>query len=187
MTAMLVSAAFGERLRDRIRAGAVAYTPESRLAFSNQLSAAAHVENVMTVSGDVAEISISGVLVNSPDILLWMLGYDMTSYPDIQAALAAAEVNPAVKRLVLAIDSPGGEVAGLFETIQALNAFSNPRTDFALWLTQRMGGPMPGEDDLDFANRIAPLMATCREMRARGAPLAEYEAPCRGRSRGSRA
>lgn len=80
----------------------------------------------LKIAGDVAEISISGVLTKKPDFFLWFFGVSQTSYESIQSALAMAEADPAVKRVVLNVDSPGGNVDGLFDTLAALDAFTKP-------------------------------------------------------------
>lgn len=49
-------------------------------------------------------------------------GYWGTSYVDIQNALAQATADPNVARIVLLIDSPGGEVEGIYETAEAIRA-----------------------------------------------------------------
>lgn len=82
----------------------------------------------LRVAGDVAEISIKGVLTEKVDFILWLFGIDNTSYEQINAALAVAASDPTVKRVVLNVDSPGGQVKGLFETFAALDAFQKPKS-----------------------------------------------------------
>lgn len=67
-------------------------------------------DGIMSVDGDVATISIKGVLRSSAPILSWS---SWTIYSDILAALHVAEATPSVRKIILAIDSPGGDVAGL--------------------------------------------------------------------------
>lgn len=82
----------------------------------------------LRVAGDTAEIDVLGVLTEQEDFWLWLLGYENTAYADIRDALMRAQQNPAVKRAVLRINSPGGNVDGLFETVDALRAFTKPLT-----------------------------------------------------------
>lgn len=82
----------------------------------------------LKVAGDVAEISVKGVLTKSMDFWLWLFGYEQTTYDQINAGLATAAADPSVKRIVLYIDSPGGQVDGLFETFAALDAFPKPKS-----------------------------------------------------------
>lgn len=72
------------------------------------------------IAGDVAEISIAGVLTQKPDFMLWLFGIANTTYADIQAAIAIAKNDPNVTRIHFNIDSPGGSVDGFFETLAAI-------------------------------------------------------------------
>ena len=77
-------------------------------------------EAKMSIIGDTAIIKISGILLkNIPSLYRW-LGIEMTSYLDIQDQLTEAVGNPAVKKILLDIDSPGGVVAGVMEAGQAI-------------------------------------------------------------------
>jgi ClpP class serine protease len=80
----------------------------------------------MTVAGDVAEIRVEGVLTEKPDFWAWLLFGSNTSYEDIRASLALAAADPAIKRVELAVASPGGSVTGLFDTLAAIEAFQKP-------------------------------------------------------------
>jgi len=82
----------------------------------------------LRVSGETAEISVQGSLTRSPDLFAMLFGGGNTSYSAIRAALAKADADPGVREIVLKIDSPGGEVAGLFETVDAIRAVSKPVT-----------------------------------------------------------
>lgn len=66
------------------------------------------------------------MLTKKPDFLAFLFGGGNTTYQDIQQQLAAAASDPAVKRVQLDIDSPGGNVDGLFETIGSIEAFTKP-------------------------------------------------------------
>jgi ClpP class serine protease len=77
----------------------------------------------LLVAGSTAEIRVEGVLSKRPDIFALFFGGGNTTYQDIRAALAVAETNPAVRDVVLHIDSPGGSVDGLFDTLDAIAAF----------------------------------------------------------------
>ena len=68
------------------------------------------------VRESIAVVSISGVLVN--DAQWW----DETEYGDIQQEVAMATVDPEVRGILLAINSPGGETLNAFETADALIA-----------------------------------------------------------------
>jgi ClpP class serine protease len=126
MTMMLLKADVAAEYRHAHRSGTVAYSRDRAQAFRVEAAARSGAERVMTVSGDVAQISVTGLLVKQPDLIAEMLGYEQTSYSDVQDALALADSSPNVKRIVLSIDSPGGYVSGLFELLQALVAVNKP-------------------------------------------------------------
>lgn len=80
----------------------------------------------MTVAGNVAQISVEGLLTEKPDFWAWLLGMGNTTYASIVTALAAADADPNIKEIVLQVNSPGGSVAGLFETLAAISATKKP-------------------------------------------------------------
>jgi ClpP class serine protease len=77
----------------------------------------------MSVSGNVAQINIEGVLTTKPDLFSILFGGGNTTYESIQSGLAMAAADPAVKSLVLNVNSPGGQVNGLFDTLAAIEEF----------------------------------------------------------------
>lgn len=81
---------------------------------------------VLTVAGDVAEISVAGVITKSPSLLAMLFGGGNVTYPEIVSAFATADKDPEVKRIELLIDSPGGHLDGLFEAIAAMQSTSKP-------------------------------------------------------------
>lgn len=92
------------------------------------LSAAADGSRISTIAGTTAEIAVSGVLTKSPDFFARIFEGGNTTYAEIIAALATAQADPNIKNVVLNVDSPGGTVDGLFDTLAALQAFSKPMT-----------------------------------------------------------
>jgi len=83
---------------------------------------------IYAVAGDTAQIDVVGVLSPRPSFLLWLLGYAQTTYAEIQQSLATAANDTKVQRVVMVVDSPGGHVDGLFDTLAAIEAFSKPIT-----------------------------------------------------------
>lgn len=76
---------------------------------------------IMSISGDVATITVEGVLSKAgPDFIDLLFGLGGTSYGDIEKALDDAAGNPAVKSIRLMIDSPGGSVYGVDEARSAV-------------------------------------------------------------------
>jgi len=81
---------------------------------------------IMSVAGDTARIEVAGVLTPKPDLWALLFGGANTSYAEINAALATAEADPDVARIELAIDSPGGMIPGLFDTLGRLQEAKKP-------------------------------------------------------------
>jgi len=106
-----------------------------------------------TAADGTAEIRISGVLLPGASHFALYRG-GSTRYGDIRDALAKADQDPAVKRIVLNINSPGGAVDGLFETVNAVRAVRKPisvRASAALSaayaLAAATGGPIVAESE----------------------------------------
>lgn len=104
-------------------------TAEQEMAFQARFfdeDGGSETPRLLTIAGETAEIAINGVLTNRPSFMSSFFGGGNSTYPDIIAALAIAEQDPNVKEIILAIDSPGGEFAGTFETIGAIEAVTKP-------------------------------------------------------------
>jgi ClpP class serine protease len=83
-------------------------------------------DDVLSVTKGVAKIEIEGVLTKKPSFLARWFGGGNTTYASILSALAQAEQDEDVKQISFAINSPGGEVNGLFEVMDAIKATSKP-------------------------------------------------------------
>jgi ClpP class serine protease len=103
-------------------------TAEQRTAFraETQVEPTARESRNMKVAGSVAEIGVRGVLVKQPSFLMWLMGIEQTAYSDIATALASASADASIKSVVMRVDSPGGQVDGLFECLAAVQAFDKP-------------------------------------------------------------
>jgi signal peptide peptidase SppA len=75
-------------------------------------------------TGGVAVLPVHGTLVQRGDSLDAMSG--LTGYNVISRRLQAALADPKVKGIVLEFDSPGGEVAGVFELAGQIQAATKP-------------------------------------------------------------
>ncbi len=75
---------------------------------------------ILSIAGNNAVIAIDGVLTKIPDFFAEFFGGGNTTFGEIIAALAQAEADPVVDNITLAIDSPGGFIDGLFDTIKAI-------------------------------------------------------------------
>ncbi len=84
------------------------------------------LSEILTIAGDTAEITVQGVLTSKPDIIAFLFGGGNTVYSDINAALRVAEQDPKVKTIEMVVNSPGGSVDGLFDTIAAMQGVSKP-------------------------------------------------------------
>jgi len=93
----------------------------------------------------IAVVPIHGPLLTRGDWLSAFLG--ATSYDEVSATVAAALANPGVRAVLLELDSPGGEVGGLFDLVDEIVAI---RTDAGkpLWA-------VAGESALSAAYAIA--------------------------------
>jgi ClpP class serine protease len=76
----------------------------------------------LTIAGSTAEVRVEGVLTKRPDFFAMFMGGGNTTYTSVRQALAVAATDPNVKSIVFAVDSPGGEIDGLFETLDAIAA-----------------------------------------------------------------
>jgi ClpP class serine protease len=77
---------------------------------------------LLRVESGVASIPIVGVLTKRPDFFASFFGGGNTTYASIRRALATAAGDPAVKSIVLDVDSPGGSVDGLFEALDFIDS-----------------------------------------------------------------
>jgi signal peptide peptidase SppA len=68
----------------------------------------------------IAVVSVTGTLVSRSGYLDAASG--LLSYGDIGEAIAAAMADPSVRGVVLDVDSPGGEVGGLFDLVEQIRA-----------------------------------------------------------------
>lgn len=95
-------------------------------AMSTEAPEAAASRITRKAGGQTAEMFIDGPLTERPSFLAMLLGLGGTSYRAIRGALAQADSDPDVSDIVMNINSPGGHVEGLFETIAAIQAFKKP-------------------------------------------------------------
>ena len=85
--------------------------------------------DVMSIAGTTAQVNIEGVLTDRPSFMAMFFGGGNTTYNSIRAAIAAADTNPAITDITLAIDSPGGQAgAEWFATMDAIAEANKPVT-----------------------------------------------------------
>lgn len=97
-----------------------AMTPQSNLK-TNYISQ-------ISSGSDTAVIPIRGVLMKSVPSWLSAFGIVATDYYSIQKKAKAASDNPSIKKIVLDIESPGGETSGCAETADVIYAASKKKT-----------------------------------------------------------
>lgn len=78
------------------------------------------------LTNGLATIAVAGVLMKSVSPILRYFGINATGYAEISAALDAAAADPAVDRVMLEIDSPGGAVSGVQALADKIRAFNKP-------------------------------------------------------------
>lgn len=74
-------------------------------------------------AGGIAVVPVLGPLVARGDWLTQLLG--ASDYTSIAAAAEAAFAEPSARAVLLELDSPGGEVGGLFDLVERLSALRN--------------------------------------------------------------
>lgn len=74
-------------------------------------------------AGGIAVVPVLGPLVARGDWLTQLLG--ASDYTSIAAAAEAAFAEPSTRAVLLELDSPGGEVGGLFDLVERLSALRN--------------------------------------------------------------
>ncbi len=78
----------------------------------------------------IAVIPIEGTLVHKSYGLDALSG--MRSYADIQGEIEDAATDPAIRGILLEIDSPGGEVAGVFDLVDTIAAARSTKPIYAV-------------------------------------------------------
>jgi len=86
--------------------------------FAAELPEKSTEKDLYSLYGDTAVITIAGPLMKRESLALWFFGG--TSYAYIQAAVKAALADDEVAALALRVDSPGGVVNGLEETVDLI-------------------------------------------------------------------
>ncbi|MBX3516030.1 MAG: S49 family peptidase [Rhodospirillales bacterium] len=81
---------------------------------------AARPRDYAVSEGGIAVVPVLGPLVSRGDWLTTLLG--ASEYGAVADALAAAADDPAVRGIVLEVDSPGGEVGGLFDLVETIGS-----------------------------------------------------------------
>ena len=108
--------------RANISADTIAAVNDFNAAYS------ANGSDIMQVAGGNAHIKIEGVLTEKPDFFAAYFGGGNTVYSDVITAIAEANANPAVKNIILGVNSPGGTIADMFDAVSAIELSKKPIT-----------------------------------------------------------
>lgn len=76
---------------------------------------------LLKIVGNVGVVAIKGPLVNANIPEEYMAWFGVTTYSAIRHAMVAAVENPAVTKILLDINSPGGAVSGMTETADLIS------------------------------------------------------------------
>ncbi len=91
-----------------------------------------HYTNDITIdSAGVGTIIVSGVLVPEPNANLDYWGVDYTAYSDIINQINSLEGDKSVKSILLKINSPGGNIIGLYGAMDVIAGTDKPITSQA--------------------------------------------------------
>ena len=77
-------------------------------------------------SGRTAVIPIHGILTKQSDPLIAFFYGANTAYDDIIAQVAMAESDPKVTNVIFDVDSPGGNVDGMFDAMAVISGLTKP-------------------------------------------------------------
>lgn len=110
------------------RTAGIVPTAEQLATYDELISAAnTDMPRIMSVVGSNAAIDIVGVLTDAPSWMARWFGGGNTTYREIRSALAMADADPAIDRIMLQFNSPGGQASSeMLETINAVKSTKKP-------------------------------------------------------------
>lgn len=111
---------------ERLRASDVKLSDIQARMFADRQESS--VPDILRLEGKTAHIDVHGVLTKEPDWILQFFGMGNTAYSEVEQAIAIAESDNRVERVQFHYDSPGGEVAGLFDMLEALDGMKKPKS-----------------------------------------------------------
>lgn len=113
----------GRVLADARERGLASLSHEQIVAFEREVTAASGDPRNVVRAGSTMEIRVEGTLTERPDIFAAWFGGGNTTYESITRALATAASDASVRDVVLRVNSPGGQVDGLFDALSAIESF----------------------------------------------------------------
>lgn len=93
---------------------------------AERLSSSGSGSTFLSMNGSTAEIVVKGVITQEPSFLAMLFGGGNTTWKDINEALLTAEDHSGVEKIRLILDSPGGHVSGMMETLDLIQLVSKP-------------------------------------------------------------
>jgi ClpP class serine protease len=102
-------------------------TAQQEASFLSERTPSAEVARILSVRGSTATINVEGVMTNRPNFMAMLFGGGNTTYSAIIGAIASAEADPLVEQVVFNVDSPGGQVTGLFGMLDAVKGMKKPK------------------------------------------------------------
>ena len=123
-------------MQGMLKSGALAFSPESQKEFEALVAArrsqsgefTAFDTGMYSVANGEANIVIAGPITAAPSYFSYMYSSRVCLYSDIILCALTAQSAEEVRSITLSIDSPGGTVEGLFDTLDALNSITKPMT-----------------------------------------------------------
>ena len=110
---------------------------------------------LLTIAGENAAISIKGVITQTPSFMAMIFGGGNTTYPEINAAIAAAEQDDSITNITYEVDSPGGGFDGLFNTLAAMQSAKKPSKAMVSSLSASAAYAIASQADKIVASNIA--------------------------------
>ena len=104
------------------------FTPDAAAveAFIERRSQSVEGVELFVRNGDVAHVPVIGALTKIPDFFFSIFSDGSTTYGDINAGVRAADADDEIEKIVLEVDSPGGELPGFFDAAAAIAATAKP-------------------------------------------------------------
>jgi ClpP class serine protease len=110
--------AIAPRALDRLLAAGLSINARSAIMPDLRVADPAATRGFTMTDGGIAIVPVLGPLVTRGDWLTTLFG--ATSYGKVAGAVEAAFAEPLVRAVLLELDSPGGEVGGLFDLVDRL-------------------------------------------------------------------
>jgi ClpP class serine protease len=110
---------------------------------------------LLTIAGENAAISIKGVITQTPSFMAMIFGGGNTTYPEINAAISAAEQDDSITNITYEVDSPGGGFDGLFNTLAAMQSAKKPSKAMVSSLSASAAYAIASQADKIVASNIA--------------------------------